>query len=123
MVFQAIKIIVERVFSESENGKTKQMLMGASAGFVTGMLSVRIGKTAALALGGGIILLQIANDKNYITVHWDKVNRKVDEVVGSVEEEIVKKRSSCTDKIKIFTRNNTALTSFFIGGFLVGLAS
>jgi len=39
---------------------------------VTGFLAMKVGKAAATAVGGGIILLQIANHKGYINVSFLK---------------------------------------------------
>ena len=36
---------------------------------------MKIGKTIATAVGGSLILLQIANHKGYINVNWSKVNK------------------------------------------------
>lgn len=60
---------------------------------------MRVGKTAALALGGGIILVQIANEKGYIKINWDKVNKKFDKVADKVEESITGESSSWMDKV------------------------
>lgn len=62
---------------------------------------MRVGKTAALALGGGIILVQIANEKGYIKINWDKVNRNLDKVADKVEETITGESSTWADKVII----------------------
>lgn len=62
---------------------------------------MRVGKVAALALGGGIILLQIANEKGYINVNWDKVNKNLDKVADKVEEKITGESSTWMDKVRI----------------------
>lgn len=49
---------------------------------------MRVGKTAALALGGGIILLEIASEKGYIKINWDKVQENLDKVSETAEEKI-----------------------------------
>lgn len=38
-------------------------------------MAMKIGKTIATAVGGSLILLQIANHKGYINVNWTKVNK------------------------------------------------
>ncbi|XP_076261369.1 FUN14 domain-containing protein 1-like isoform X2 [Rhynchophorus ferrugineus] len=107
----------------SKSSATKQIILGASSGWVTGFLAMRVGKSAALALGGGIILLQIANEKGYINVNWDKVNKKIDKVVDKVEEQITGEGPSWMDKVTVFAKNNTPFSSGFLGGFLIGMAS
>jgi FUN14 domain-containing protein 1 len=41
---------------------------------------MKVGKSVAFAVGGGIILLQIANHEGYIKVNWDKIHKQVDKV-------------------------------------------
>lgn len=60
---------------------------------------MRVGKTAALALGGGIILLQVANEKGYININWDKVNRNLDKVADKVEQQVTGQGPSWVDKV------------------------
>lgn len=48
---------------------------------------MKIGKSTAMALGGGIILLQIATQKGFIKINWDKVNEKIDKVEDIVSHE------------------------------------
>lgn len=93
------KTLIERVLGDvSKTSASKQIILGASSGWVTGFLSMRVGKVAALALGGGIILLQIANEKGYINVNWDKVNKNLDKVADKVEEKITGESSTWMDK-------------------------
>jgi len=39
---------------------------------------MKIGKTVATAVGGSLILLQIANHKGYININWSKVNKDLE---------------------------------------------
>ena len=45
---------------------------------VTGYLAMKIGKTVATAIGGSLILLQIASHKGYININWNKVNKDLE---------------------------------------------
>ncbi|KAJ8923730.1 hypothetical protein NQ315_010311 [Exocentrus adspersus] len=97
------KSIIDRILGDvSKSSATKQIILGASSGWVTGFLAMRVGKTAALALGGGIILLQIANEKGYININWDKVNKNLDKVADKVEERITGESSTWMDKAERF---------------------
>ncbi|XP_056633451.1 FUN14 domain-containing protein 2-like isoform X2 [Diorhabda sublineata] len=118
------KSFFQTVFGDiSKTSASKQIILGASSGWITGFVTMKVGKTAALALGGGIILLQVANEKGYIRINWNKINKNLDKVVDKVEEQITGESSSWTDKVMNFARNNTPFSSGFIGGFLIGLAS
>ncbi|KAL3290211.1 hypothetical protein HHI36_023570 [Cryptolaemus montrouzieri] len=115
-----IKSSLERILSEiGKTTPTKQMVLGVSSGWLSGFLAMRIGKTTALALGGGIILLQIASEKGYIKINWDKVNSKIDRV----EKVVNQHQSTWVDKVVKFAQSNTTFSSGFLGGFLIGLAS
>lgn len=95
------KSFLEKFFGDvSKTSATKQIVLGASSGWVTGFLAMRVGKTAALALGGGIILLEIANEKGYIRVNWDKVNKKLDKVADKVEEKITGQAPGWMEKVE-----------------------
>lgn len=70
----------------------------------TGYVTMKVGKAAALALGGGIILLQLAHQQGYITVDWNKVTRKFDKVTDKVTEAVTHEKPGLLDKvIEIFT--------------------
>ncbi|CAH0562430.1 unnamed protein product [Brassicogethes aeneus] len=97
------KSYIEKILGDvSKTSATKQIVLGASSGWVTGFLAMRVGKTAALALGGGIILLQIANEKGFININWDKVNKKLDKVADKVEEKVTGQGASWMDKAERF---------------------
>ncbi|XP_057655918.1 FUN14 domain-containing protein 2-like isoform X2 [Diorhabda carinulata] len=97
------KSFIQSIFRDiSKTSATKQIILGASSGWITGFVSMKVGKTLALALGGGIILLQVANEKGYIRINWNKVNKKLDKVVDKVEEQITGETSSWTDKAERF---------------------
>ncbi|XP_018571330.1 FUN14 domain-containing protein 1 isoform X2 [Anoplophora glabripennis] len=118
------KSIIEKILGDvSKTSATKQLLLGTSSGWVTGFLAMRVGKTAALALGSGIILVQIANEKGYIKINWDKVNKNIDNITDKVEETITGETSTFMDKVMKFARKSTSFTTGFIGGFLIGLGS
>ncbi|XP_072380803.1 FUN14 domain-containing protein 1B-like [Diabrotica undecimpunctata] len=99
---------------------SKHVLIGASAGFITGIVTTKIGKSAALVIGGGMILLQILNEMEYININWDRVN---DTVSNSAEDNIVNGAVLYLQKIKDFVKNKNVCISYgFVGGFLIGIA-
>lgn len=60
---------------------------------------MRVGKVIAISVGGGIILLQIANEKGYININWNKVNNKIDKVTDKVEQQLTGEGPSWFDKV------------------------
>ena len=47
----------------------KQLAVGGLAGWTAGYLTMKAGKAAATAIGGSLLLLQIAHHKGYIKVY------------------------------------------------------
>ncbi|XP_055590284.1 FUN14 domain-containing protein 1 [Uranotaenia lowii] len=82
----------------SKKSATKQILIGAGSGWATGYITMKVGKMAAIAVGGGIILLQIANQQGYIQIDWNKIHKKVDKVTDKVEEAVTGQGPSWADK-------------------------
>lgn len=66
---------------------------------LTGLVTVKFGKTISIATGAGIVLLHYANEKGYIDINWDKVNRKLDKVSDKLEEKITGEGPSWSDKV------------------------
>lgn len=64
-------------------------------------MTVRVGRLVAVAVGGSIILLQIANEQGYIKVNWNKVNAKVDKLADKVEETVTGEGPRWVDKVSI----------------------
>lgn len=72
---------------------------------------MKVGKMAAIALGGGIILLQFAHQQGYITIDWNKINNKIDKATDKVEEAVTGQGPSFLDKVSLFglIQNNYCL--------------
>lgn len=83
----------------SKKSATQQIVLGAGSGWATGYVTMKVGKVAAIALGGGIILLQVANQQGYINVNWNKITRKVDKIADKVEEAVTKEKPGLLDKV------------------------
>lgn len=84
----------------SKKSATNQIVLGAASGWVTGYVTMKVGKVAAIALGGGIILLQVANQQGYINVNWSKITKKVDKFADKVEEAVTKEKPGILDKVR-----------------------
>uniref|UniRef100_A0A1L8DUU5 Protein with signal anchor n=1 Tax=Nyssomyia neivai TaxID=330878 RepID=A0A1L8DUU5_9DIPT len=90
---------LERFFGEISKGSaTKQIALGAASGWLTGFMTVRVGRMVAVVVGGSIILLQVANEQGYIKVNWNKVNSKVDKIADKVEETVTGEGPRWVDK-------------------------
>lgn len=60
---------------------------------------MKIGKVAAVGLGGGVILLHIASQKGYIDINWDKINKRVDKISDKIEKETTGKSADWFEKV------------------------
>ncbi|XP_070969069.1 FUN14 domain-containing protein 1-like [Oncorhynchus clarkii lewisi] len=100
---------------------TTQIVMGGVTGWCAGYLFQRVGKIAATAIGGGFLLLQIANHSGYVQVDWKKVEKHLKKRTKQAAPEI----NSFFEEVKAteFVKKNIVLSSGFVGGFLLGLAS
>ncbi|KAL7369675.1 hypothetical protein ABVT39_005213 [Epinephelus coioides] len=107
-----------------------QIAMGGVTGWCAGYLFQRVGKIAATAVGGGFLLLQarIANHSGYVQVDWKKVEKDV----NKAKKHLKKKANKAAPEINTFIeevkatdfiKRNIVLSSGFVGGFFLGLAS
>ncbi|XP_023939477.1 FUN14 domain-containing protein 1 isoform X1 [Bicyclus anynana] len=81
---------------------TKQLILGTASGWITGFITMKIGKLAAVGIGGGVILLHIASQKGYIDINWDKINKRVDKITDKIEKEATGKSPDWFDKVERF---------------------
>jgi FUN14 domain-containing protein 1 len=122
--------VVKRTLDDIKDMSTmQQILVGGTAGLVTGYVLSRVGKLAAFTLGSGVIALQVAQQLGYIEVKWGKrsrieeLKRKALDAAGEVG---LTKNDSKVDKVtrdvkKFFQKNITFGVSFG-GGVLIGFS-
>ncbi|XP_024892638.1 FUN14 domain-containing protein 1-like isoform X3 [Temnothorax curvispinosus] len=120
---QEAKSFLEKIMGDvSKSSATKQIIIGSTSGWVTGFVTIKIGKVAACAVGGGIIMLQIAAHQGYININWDKVMRKAEKITDKVEERITGEGPNFMDKVGKLWRKNSFIATSFLGGFIIGLS-
>ncbi|XP_010891469.1 FUN14 domain-containing protein 1 isoform X2 [Esox lucius] len=105
---------------------TTQIMMGGVTGWCAGYLFQRVGKIAATAVGGGFLLLQIANHSGYVQVDWKKVEKDVNKAKKHLKKktkQAAPEINSFIEEATEFVKRNIVLSSGFVGGFLLGLAS
>lgn len=71
----------------------------------TGFLTMKVGKVVAFAVGGGIIILQVAAHQGYVNINWDKIQKKADKITDKVEEKITGEGPKFMDKVDKFFFN------------------
>lgn len=118
------KTLVEKFIEHTSKGSnTKQIIVGTTTGWISGLLVMKVAKVAVLAMGGGILLLQFFNQNQFITINYDKFRKSVDETSDEVRGTWNKNGSGWIDKVLEFVKSKTPLSAGFAGGFLIGLAS
>ncbi|CAH4031104.1 unnamed protein product [Pieris brassicae] len=118
------KNFIEKAITDiGKTSATKQLILGTASGWITGFISMKIGKLAAVGLGGGVILLHIASQKGYVDINWDKINKKVDKITDKIEKEATGKSPDWFEKVFLFVKANSYYSAGFAGGFFFGIAS
>ncbi|XP_040912729.1 FUN14 domain-containing protein 1 [Toxotes jaculatrix] len=103
-----------------------QIAIGGVSGWCAGYLFQKVGKVAATAVGGGLLLLQIANNSGYIQVDWKRVEKDVNKAKKQLKKgtnQAGPELNTFVEKSTEFVKKNIVVTSGFVGGFLLGLAS
>lgn len=119
-VEESSKAVIQRLFGDvSKASVAKQLAVGCVTGWCSGYLFVKVGKTASMAVGGGLIILQVAHHQGWINVHWGNVDKTVKKAKNKITKQNV---PELLEKLEIFVRQNIFLSSGFAGGFFIGLA-
>ncbi|XP_032455686.1 FUN14 domain-containing protein 1 isoform X1 [Nasonia vitripennis] len=95
------KSFLEKILGDvSKTSATKQIVIGTASGWATGFITMKVGKVAAFAVGGGIIMLQVAANQGYIKINWDKIQKKADKITDKVEEKLTGEGPKLMDKME-----------------------
>uniref|UniRef100_A0A131YVZ3 FUN14 domain-containing protein 1 n=1 Tax=Rhipicephalus appendiculatus TaxID=34631 RepID=A0A131YVZ3_RHIAP len=53
----------------------KQLTIGGVSGWCVGFIFTKAGKIAATAIGGSLLLFQVAQHQGYVKVNWSRLNK------------------------------------------------
>jgi len=101
----------------------KQLAVGGAAGWCAGYLTMKAGKMAATAIGGSLLLLQIAHHKGYIKVDWAKMTSDSATVADKLKKKLHIQSKSGLERFQEWSAKNVYLAGGFTGGFFLGIAS
>merc|ERR1712183_469940 len=101
----------------------KQIAVGGAAGWTAGYLTMKAGKMAATAIGGTLLLLQIAHHKGYIKVDWNKMTNDSASMADKIKKKLHLKSKSGFERFQEWSARNIYLAGGFTGGFFLGIAS
>jgi uncharacterized membrane protein (Fun14 family) len=112
---------LKRELSTASAGK--QIAIGGISGWCSGYLVGRIGKAAALALGGSLIILQIANYQGLIHINWTRVQHSYESTRRRIGQHVTDNMSTFVENMRDLARQHICLAGSFAAGFLLGLAT
>merc|ERR1719293_590296 len=101
----------------------KQLAVGGVAGWAAGYVTMKAGKMAATAIGGSLLLLQIAHHKGYIKVDWNKMTNDSASMADRIKKKLHIKSKSSFERFQEWSEKNIYLAGGFTGGFFLGIAS
>ncbi|XP_059061363.1 FUN14 domain-containing protein 1-like [Achroia grisella] len=105
------KSAFDKAVQKISDSSSKNLLLGTISGWVSGVLLVRVGKIAAFGLGGGVLLLHLASQYEYIIVNWERVKE-----LGGRSQWLV-------ENLLRLMRKHSCYSVGYVGGFFFGLAS
>ncbi|XP_076252385.1 FUN14 domain-containing protein 1-like [Rhynchophorus ferrugineus] len=126
-----INTLARNIYEEIRKlSSNRQLFIGASSGWVSGVFTMKIGRILAAALGGGLILLQLANEAGYISINWSQL-KKVDKNMNQKDHKkkdelslnLIRNLAGWTQQIINFAVENPEISTGFVGGFFLGLIS
>lgn len=101
----------------------KQLAVSGIAGWCTGYMFGKVSKAAAAAIGGGLLILQIAHYKGYITVNKGKIRKEMDKAKKQFSKAFEKHYDErLVDQSVDFLKKNAVLAGGFGVGFLIGFS-
>nr|XP_042912628.1 FUN14 domain-containing protein 1 [Parasteatoda tepidariorum] len=114
---------IDKQLKELTNGSVaKEMAIGGLSGWCAGVVFSKVGKTAASALAGSLLMFQIAQRQGYIKVNWNKVNRDIEKAKGKLDKHSKEEIHWFVQETKNFVNEYKFLVTGFAGGFLIAIS-
>ncbi len=101
----------------------KQIAVGAAFGWLTGYLTMKVGRMAATAVGGSLIILQVAHHKGYVKVDWGRLSGDSSGAVSRLRDRLRNRSRSGWTRFQNLAADNSYVAGGFTGGFFLGIAS
>uniref|UniRef100_V5IJE9 Putative membrane protein n=1 Tax=Ixodes ricinus TaxID=34613 RepID=V5IJE9_IXORI len=74
----------------------KQLTVGGVSGWCVGFVFTKAGKVAATAIGGSLLLFQIAQHQGYVKVNWTRLNKDMQQA----KNELARRANSKLPRIR-----------------------
>nr|CCA24028.1 conserved hypothetical protein [Albugo laibachii Nc14] len=111
-------------FVERMAGHFGEISFGGVLGFCSGYAVGHVGKLAAMSIGGGFLVAQIAHSQGYISINWKKLERDIVKVIDPNRNSTGFTARDCHILWKRFLQimeKNLPSSSGFVAGFLYGV--
>ncbi|XP_030371811.1 FUN14 domain-containing protein 2-like [Scaptodrosophila lebanonensis] len=102
--------------SVSKRAPCTQLVMGTGGGLVTGYCTIKLGKFLALAMGGGILLIQLFVELGYVRVDWQKIVAEMEGRLAGTTQHLERSQG-----VRLMVGSNARLYTSFIGGVFLGI--
>jgi len=114
---------LKRSFGElSKASVAKQLTVGGVTGWCSGYIFSKVGRVAAMSIGGGLLLIQVAHHKGLIEIKWNKINKNLKAQQKKLSKDAERLLPYIAREIYDFTCENAVLAGGYAGGFLIGMA-
>lgn len=100
----------------------KQLVAGGMSGWASGFMCAKVGRVAAIAVGGSIILLQIAIYQGFVQVNWTRLERRLEDTRRRINKQTLDNLPTLAENLREFARRHFLLTGSFVAGFFIGFA-
>merc|ERR1712227_826838 len=93
----------------------KQIAVGGAAGWAAGYVTMKAGKMAATAIGGTLLLLQIAHHKGYIKVDWNRMTNDSASMADKIKRKLRIESKSGMERFQEWSSKNIYIAGGFTG--------
>ncbi|CAH8598620.1 unnamed protein product [Schistosoma turkestanicum] len=96
----------------------QQVVIGVGSGLLAGYIFTKIGRAAALLLGGSLIALQCFVQQDVIHINWRSASNEIQSSTPAIFEN----KRTLKDKILKTIEENRVFFGSFGGGFLIAVS-
>uniref|UniRef100_G4VTA1 Putative fun14 domain containing n=1 Tax=Schistosoma mansoni TaxID=6183 RepID=G4VTA1_SCHMA len=112
---RALTVVKDTLDDIKSRPHRQQVIIGVGSGLLAGYIFAKIGRAAALLLGGSLIALQCAVQQDVIHINWRKVERAGDRIQSNTPVIFEGKIIKTIEENRVFFGS-------FGGGFLIAIS-